>query len=240
MNEYIKTIIYGITTSWQSKLNKLAKELRAYADGLVSPLTKKIAKAQTTADSAWDAADTAKSTANSAQSTADTAWETATEAHTTAETAKSTADNAQTTADNAQTTANSAQTAATAATTGGTLYANAKYESCISISEQSTECYAYMISKETKFPIMTCLFGYTGGAGLKLKIDTTNKETTIVLPFFGVAAAQAKFKLVSESDGKAFVEGLAGITLKSSTSGSTKQFRITVDDSGTLSATEVT
>ena len=33
---------------------------------------------------------------------------------------------------------------------------------------------------------------------------------------------------------------LNGITLKSSTSGSTKKFRITVDDTGTLSATEVT
>ena len=31
-----------------------------------------------------------------------------------------------------------------------------------------------------------------------------------------------------------------GLTIKSSTANSTKQFRITVDDSGTISATEVT
>lgn len=68
MNEYIKTIIYGITTSWQSKLNKLAKELKTYTDGLVSPLTKKIAKAQT-------AADKAQSTADKAQTAADNIFE---------------------------------------------------------------------------------------------------------------------------------------------------------------------
>lgn len=36
------------------------------------------------------------------------------------------------------------------------------------------------------------------------------------------------------------VQGIIGIIMRSSTSGSTKKFKITVDDTGTLSATEVT
>lgn len=48
----------------------------------------------------------------------------------------------------------------------------------------------------------------------------------------GIRKAQANGNLVAEN--------FKGIILNSSTTGSTKKYRITVDDTGTISATEVT
>ena len=51
----------------------------------------------------------------------------------------------------------------------------------------------------------------------------------------------ATLKLVNLGGTKGVViEGLDALIINSSTSGSTKRFKITVDDSGTISATEVT
>lgn len=52
---------------------------------------------------------------------------------------------------------------------------------------------------------------------------------------------QATLKLVNLGGTKGVViEGLDALIINSSTSGSTKKFKITVDDAGTISATEVT
>ena len=48
------------------------------------------------------------------------------------------------------------------------------------------------------------------------------------------------YHLKADDNGSLVAENFKGIILNSSTAGSTKQFRITVDDSGTISATEVT
>lgn len=60
---------------------------------------------------------------------------------------------------------------------------------------------------------------------------------------FSVAGYKDSYRPVSCADVYDFVDGRIkedGVILKSSTANSTKKFKITVDDTGTLSATEVT
>lgn len=231
MNEYIKTIIYGITTSWQSKLNKLAKELRAYVDGLVSPLTKKIAKAQTTAGKAQTAADAAQTTADAAQTTADKA--------------QTTADKAQTTADNAQATADAALPLA-----GGEISGNLSVNSLARKTKLTGGQINILTSTGTKvLSITDSSITYDGisiasdlqnGSDISIKQKSnTSGLSMLSLSSTGIRCwANDSISPLKVNGGLSIING--DLFLKSSTANSTKQFRITVDDSGTLSATEVT
>lgn len=67
----------------------------------------------------------------------------------------------------------------------------------------------------------------------------TPADLTTLKTLPSTTAADAGKILQVSADGAWVAEGTA-LTLKSSTKGSTKRFRITVDDSGTLSATEIT
>lgn len=70
--------------------------------------------------------------------------------------------------------------------------------------------------------------------------STVNREKYEKLETSGVLTFTTKNANEDEVRKKVVLEGDKEIILSSSTSGSTKRFRITVDDSGTLSATEVT
>ena len=64
------------------------------------------------------------------------------------------------------------------------------------------------------------------------KITSTNTIT--------IVAEGARLDFLSINDEKPITISAKDIILQSSTAGSTKKFKITVDDSGTISATEVT
>ena len=83
---------------------------------------------------------------------------------------------------------------------------------------------------------------YQNGVGIYKVTETIKKLDPILLPDEAVlptvtASDSGKFLRVSESGAW---EAEEGIILNSSTAGSTKKFKITVDDAGVISATEVT
>ena len=168
--------------------------------------------------------------------------------------AKTTAEAAKTTAEAAKTTAEAAKTTAEAAlkVENGTV----KVSGNVALQDTSNviKIGSYTDSGTT-FPRT-----YLGVSKMVIKSDDRNPGfTTIALDGeTGSANPLSKIKLASndglyltiDSDGaiKRFkgvtindiVFTKSAITIPSSTSGSTKKFKITVDDTGTLSATEVT
>ena len=76
-------------------------------------------------------------------------------------------------------------------------------------------------------------------------ISSTGDRTPDVIFYFPYDRAHDTtgdciFKTSSSSGGHPLIKGLGGIEIHSSIPGSTKRFRITVDDTGTLSTTEIT
>ena len=165
--------------------------------------------------------------------------------------AQTTANEAQIAANNAQATANNAQTAATSDIRTNNLF----FRSYGNTDNQTTDIplnlgvkIGNMYKSSTGrqyYPV-----SLTANDGLQFSADTSNPTETHVHLYtekennkiFGVLTLIA-------NDGKTVtirpdrVVGLTfgnGIIMQSSTTGSTKKFKITVDDAGTLSATEVT
>ena len=164
----------------------------------------------------WEQANTAKTTADNAQSTANTA-------KTTANTAKTTATNAQTIANNAKTTANNAQSTAD----------NAK---AIAINAQSTANDAYPRAGASELRLKSNNSGLSGNMFFS---GTRNAPIYCHVDRYSAsnASAPARFVFVPNGATSMQVEGINVLQMKSS---SGKIFNITVDDSGTISATEVT
>ena len=191
---------------------------------------------QTVADNAKITADNAKITADNAKITADNAKTAADNAKTTAKTAKTAAENAQTVADSAQTAADNAKTAADAAQT---KVAKALTVSSTGGISAPTDAMGYgtyqtlhLNSKDTYHPSS---FGVTESTGLQISVGrdggigssaTASNPSTLEFKANGSTCMRLK--------------GIDELIINSSTSNSTKKFKITVDDSGTLSATEVT
>lgn len=177
--------------------------------------------------------------------------------HTTAENAKTTANNAQTTANNAQTAANNAKVAADAALpkSGGEMSGTIKSLSDIIFPRKynsnsppikGLKISSYIASKiltntlksdgvsPSMFSKIETIATYLDGITIYMPNKMTNGNTVTIsadgerLDFIGVNAK--KPITISAKD----------IILQSSTANSTKKFKITVDDSGTLKATEVT
>ena len=192
--------------------------------------------AQTAAENVQTVADNAKITADNAKITADNAKTAADNAKTTAKTAKTAAENAQTVADSAQTAADNAKTAADAAQT---KVAKALTVSSTGGISAPTDAMGYgtyqtlhLNSKDTYHPSS---FGVTESTGLQISVGrdggigssaTASNPSTLEFKANGSTCMRLK--------------GIDELIINSSTSNSTKKFKITVDDSGTLSATEVT
>ena len=161
--------------------------------------------------------------ANTAKSTADTAKSTADTAKSTADTAKSTADNAKAIAINAQSTADTAQSTATNAQT-------------IANNAQSTANDAYPRSGESVLRLRSNNSGLSGNMffsgkpnePIYCRVDRSSASD---------GSAPARFVFVPNGGTSMQVEGINVLQMKSS---SGKKFNITVDDSGTISATEAT
>ena len=197
--------------------------------------------AQSAAELAYNTASTAKSTAETAQSiaesanntaviaknTAETAQSLAESANNTANTTKSTAETAKSTAESAQNTANNLKIAMSGVPTmEGLLLKSRK-----SGNQDRT---SLELTTKDQYTSMQLVESSAGGHALVISRDGGLHDAA-------TAHNPATLKLVNLGGTKGVViEGLDALIINSSTSGSTKRFKITVDDSGTISATEVT
>ena len=163
-----------------------------------------------------------------------------------ADTAKTTADTAQTTADTAQTTADTAKTTAdTAKTTAETAQSTAKNAVHREIIDDSNTKYAYYDlgpgATDDSIHSVLANIGWSGGSGLRIKVEgETNPSVTFTSPVYGNYQADFAFARASDAYPHPKITEIGGIVMYSRTAGSTKKFSITVDDSGVISATEIT
>ena len=197
--------------------------------------------ANSSAESAQNTASTAKNTAETAQSIAKSAQNTANTAKSTAESAKSLAESANYTANSAQNTANTAKsTAESAQNTANnlkiTMSGSPTMEKLFLRSRQSGNQDRASLDLATKdnYTSMELVESIAGGHTLVISRDGGLHDAA-------TAYNPATLKLVNFGGTKGvIIEGLDALIINSSTSGSTKKFKITVDDAGTISATEVT
>ena len=182
-------------------------------------------------------ADNAQSTANTAQSTANTAKNAANTAKTTADNAKTIANNAKTIADNAKTIADTVQTIANnAKATADTAQATADTAKSTALTAQTIAGDAYSRAGESVLRLQSNSSGMSGNMFFSGKpnepiychVDRCSASNV---------SAPARFVFVPNGGLSMQVEGINVLQMKSS---SGKKFNITVDDSGTISATEVT
>ena len=222
-----------------------------------------IEAANTKAATALSAAQAAQDTANEAISYANTA-------QSTANTAKSTADAAQSTADTAKSTADTALARAVEPYTGLTqmapLYKNGGFSAWRSVvqnlSYDKTEGYFYSDVLGTNalnfadmpdgvFFVNVYVGNQSANAFLTKGVNTAGSGSWFVSGFAVIDDVNSRAGEIlyvrSNTIPQYAAKGLFltfrapdSMLLKSSTSGSDKQFRITVDDTGTLKATEVT
>ena len=235
---------------WSVK--KLAYEL--LPDRLLSALS----AAANTARKALTAANTAQSTANTAQGTANTA-------QSTANTAQSTANTAQSTADAAQSTADAAMSAMNGGAISGDVTFNADVIARSFIIPPSDEAnvntgiffknedfgtIGYVtISRNEARKATTFSIGNPGNQGLEYKkadigFALGRNRSINFYDDDGIfhISCSGPLDFSSGYPGSIWtpilLQGISGIIMKSSKSN--KKFKITVDDTGTLSATEVT
>lgn len=203
----------------------------------VKSAASKATNAADAASTAQIAADAAQSAASAAQSTANTAKSTAEAAQSTANTAKTTADAAKTTAETAQTTANGCVKKSNTRQFGINLGSNNAFSGSVQSSEVN---YSFMTNDITDTPTNLSI-GAFGGTALTISVTPSTSPTVkITPPVYGATQADIEFAAITKGYSAPQITGLGGITMCSSTPASTKKFRITVDDTGTLKATEVT
>lgn len=211
--------------------------------------------AQSAAESAYNTASTAKSTAETAQSiaesanntaviaknTAETAQSLAESANNTANTTKSTAETAKSTAESAQNTANTAKsTAESARNTANNLKITMSGKPTMEglllkpLESGNQDRTSLELTTKDQYTSMQLVESSDGGHALVISRDGGLNDAA-------TAHNPSTLKLVNLGGTKGVViEGLDALIINSSTSGSTKRFKITVDDAGTISATEVT
>lgn len=167
------------------------------------------------------------------KSEVETAQATANNAHAIANSARIAADSAQTTANKAQTTAETAQTSAeTAQTTANKAVKPSK--------QLEDGCSYFMYNPYSDYKSTNVLIGTSGGTSLTIEV---NKEqypsVAFVPPVYGSNQADFEFRRATAVYPHPLITGIGGIVVYSSTPKSTKKFKITVDDSGAIRATEV-
>ena len=175
----------------------------------------------------------AQATAKNAQTTAKNAQTTAKNAQTTANEAQTTANAAQTAAENAQTAAENAQTAANTAKTEVAKALTVDSSGSIQAPIAAMNGGAYQtLTLTSKDQYHNALFKVTESVGLQIWVDRdcglqSSPSNPSTVEFIANGAPRMRLKGIDE------------LIMNSSTAGSTKKFRITVDDSGTITATEV-
>ena len=211
-------------------------------------LRKNVVASKTEVQSAADKATAAADAASNAQSTASAA-------QSTANTAKSTADAAQNTANTAKTTADAALPK-TGGTVSGTVNfrddgtSTTRFMTAINVgtngSLKAGSYSAVMLNKagplfSTNGESLEVGYRSIGSSGSHMRASFLTEVATLSL-----TSNRSGLSTTFCGDGRIAYNGdiqfnlSRGIIIKSSTADSTKLFRITVDDTGTLKATEVT
>lgn len=219
----------------QVRITKIVTRSIATADGGVKKfqvssmpdeIWNRISNVQEMAETAHDTASTAQSTANAAQNRANAAQNRADTAQTTANAAKTTAESAQSTANAAKTTAENAQNTAKTAVKPK--------------KDKEDECWYRMYNSyaQNKTTVMT--LGSTGATALEIKVNEKCPSVAFIPPVYGSSQADFEFRKPGGAYRHPLITGIGGIVVYSSTPNSTKKFKITVDDAGVISATEVT
>lgn len=182
-------------------------------------LWNRISNVQEMAETAQSTASDATSTAQTARSIAQTAQSTANTVKTTAETAQNTANTAKTTAEEAKSTANSAVKPT---------------------KDNENDCWYRMYNPYAQHKTTVMDLGSTGATALCIKVNEKCPSVAFIPPVYGSSQADFEFRRYTSAYRHPLITGIGGIVVYSSTPNSTKKFKITVDDAGVISATEVT
>ena len=218
--------------------------------------------AQITADNAQTTADNAQAAAGNAQTAADNAQAAANAAQTTADNAQTAANAAQTDADNAQATINNIfvsgqrelEFSFDKKTDGRDSFVfNAyRYYKISEFAPSKESVISFVGTRENGDNLSYITHGIgCDGYGLFIVVTSTSNPTLPIEgtevtmgfspPSTGLYAMYTVGNIsMTAGTAKFTVKSGQAIVLMSSTADSTKKFKITVDDSGTLSATEVT
>ena len=184
-------------------------------------------------DEVYSAISDARDIAETAQSTASEAKSTALTVQSIAQTAQSTANTAKTTAETAQNTANAAKTTAeTAQNTAKTAVKPTK--------NNENDCWYLMYNPYAQHKTTVMDLGSSGATALCIKVNEKCPSVAFIPPVYGSSQADFEFRRYTTAYRHPLITGIGGIVVYSSTPNSTKKFKITVDDAGVISATEVT
>lgn len=169
------------------------------------------------------------------------AADTAIKALAAANAAKGDAATAQSVANAAQTKANSALDIALTSNRTGYVYANTAEKTYFRISEGEDAAEFLMLPKSADTDT-SLEIGSSAGVSARIRTDNGAKKVHVELPHCttGVRLEGLMLSGIGTTSGCVLVENVMEVDMVSSTPGSTKKFKITVDDSGNLSATEIT
>lgn len=156
----------------------------------------------------------------------DEVWSRISDAQDMAETAQNTAETAQSTANTAKTTADTAQSTANTAVKP--------------TKNNENDCWYRMLNPYAQNKTTVMDLGSTGGTALNIIVNEKYPSVAFIPPVYGSDQADFEFRRHGEAYRHPLITGIGGIVVYSSTPNSTKKFKITVDDAGTISATEVT
>ena len=160
------------------------------------------------------------------QEMAETALNTASEAESTALTVQSIAQTAQSTANTAKTTAETAQNTAKTAVKP--------------TKNNENDCWYLMYNPYAQHKTTVMDLGSSGATALCIKVNEKCPSVAFIPPVYGSSQADFEFRRYTTAYRHPLITGIGGIVVYSSTPNSTKKFKITVDDAGVISATEVT
>lgn len=159
----------------------------------------------------------------------------------TARSALSAAAAAQSAAAAAQSEASDASDAAFRSNKTGYVYANTNQKTYFRVSEGEGAAKFEMVPKSADADV-SLKIGDVFGVSACIRTDNNGKKVHFELPNHATGARLEGLVLsgIGTTSGRVLVENVMEVDMVSSTPGSAKKFKITVDDTGTLSATEVT
>ena len=156
----------------------------------------------------------------------DEVWNRISEAQDVAQAAQDTASTAQSTANTAKNTAEEAKSTANTAVKP--------------TKNNENDCWYSMYNKYAQNKTTVMALGSTGGPALNIKVNEKYPSVAFIPPVYGSNQADFEFRRYTSAYRHPLITGIGGIVVYSSTPHSTKKFKITVDDAGVISATEVT
>lgn len=156
----------------------------------------------------------------------DEVWSRISDAQDMAQTAQSTANTAQSTANTAKTTAETAQNTANTAVKP--------------TKDNENDCWYRMYNPYAQNKTTVMDLGSSGSTALEIIVNEKCPSVAFIPPVYGSSQADFEFRKPGGAYRHPLITGIGGIVVYSSTPNSTKKFKITVDDAGTISATEVT